>query len=193
MVPAVCGAFTTIVIVAVAPDASEPTLHVTLPEALVQGPRVELAETNVTPAGRVSVTTTAVAPFGPLLEAVTVYVIGVVAVAVAGAVLVIATSAFSGADDTLVVADDELLAVFGSGSFAVAVAVLVMVPIAVGVTVIVFVALAPDASEPTVHVTVPETLVHPGLAELNVTVAGSVSVTVTPVAGLGPLFLVLRV
>ena len=76
---------------------------------------------------------------------------------------------------------------------AVTVAVLVMVPIAVGVTLIVIVALAPDASEPTLHVTVPETLVHPALAELKVTVAGSVSVTVTPVAGLGPLFLTARV
>ena len=152
-----------------------------------------MAETNVTPAGRVSVTTTAVAPFGPLLEAVTVYVIGVVAVAVAGAVLVMDMSAFSGAVVTLVVAEDELLAGFGSGSLAVAVAVLVMVPIIVGVTVIVVVALAPDASEPMLQVTVPAALVHPALAEPKVTVEGSVSVTVTPVAGLGPLFLVVRV
>jgi hypothetical protein len=72
MVVGLDGAVTTIVIVAVAPTASDPTLQVTVPEAWVQVPWVELAETNVTPGGRVSVTTTAVALFGPLLEAVTV-------------------------------------------------------------------------------------------------------------------------
>ena len=66
------GAFTTMVIVAVAPMASEPTMQVTVLEAWVQVPWVELAETNVTPAGRVSVTVVPVAPFGPLLVAVRV-------------------------------------------------------------------------------------------------------------------------
>jgi hypothetical protein len=120
-------------------------------------------------------------------------VIGLLTTTEAGAVLVTATSAFSCGEVTVVVADDELLAGFGSGSLAVTVAVLVMVPIVVGVTVIVLVALAPDASEPTLQVTVPALLVHPALAEPKVTVEGSVSVTVTPVAGLGPLFLVVRV
>src|ERR1700737_2973002 len=97
MVPVAVGALTTMVIVALAPFASGPMLHVTVPEAWVQVPWVELAETNVTPAGRESVTTTPDAPSGPLFVAVTVYVIGVVAVAVAGAVLVMDMSAFSGA------------------------------------------------------------------------------------------------
>src|SRR3977135_3663068 len=53
MLPAVAGAVALIVIVALAPEAREPTAQFTVPEALVQP---ELAETKVTPAGRVSVT-----------------------------------------------------------------------------------------------------------------------------------------
>src|SRR2546423_1428796 len=64
---AVAGAVALIVIVALAPEASEPTAQVTVPEALVQVPGVE--DTKVTPAGRVSVTTTPVAALGPLLVA----------------------------------------------------------------------------------------------------------------------------
>src|SRR5437660_6473101 len=60
MVPAVAGAVALMVIVALAPDASEPTPQVTVPEALVQVPWVEVAEPKVT-AGRGSVTTTPVA------------------------------------------------------------------------------------------------------------------------------------
>ena len=111
-------------------------------------------------------------------------------VAVAGPVLVIITSAEA---VTVVVAVDELLPGFGSDSLADTVAVLLMVPVVVGVTVIVNVALAPDASEAEVHVTVPEALVHPELAEPNVTPAGRTSVTLTPVAVLGPLFLAVSV
>jgi len=112
-------------------------------------------------------------------------------VAVAGPVFVIITSAEA---VTLVLVEAELLAVFGSDSLAVTVALLVMVPVVVGVTLIVNVALAPFASEPvTLHVTVPDALVQPGLAELNVTPAGRVSTTLTPVAAPGPLFVATRV
>src|SRR5438309_29244 len=185
---ALAGAFTTMVIVAVAPEASEPMLQVTVPEALVQVPWVELAETNVTPEGRVSVTVVPVAPFGPLLVAFRVYVIGAVTVAVVGPVLVIATSACSAAVCTVVDADAELLAGFGSDSLPLTVAVLVMVPTEVGLTVIVNVTLAPEASELALQVTVTEALVQPELADMKVTPAGRLSVTTTPVAGLGPLF-----
>jgi hypothetical protein len=73
-------------------------------------------------------------------------------------------------------------------------AALVTVPVAVGVTVIVIVTDAPCARLPMLHVTVPLACAHvPAdapvhVAAPNVTPAGSVSVIVTPVAPLGPLF-----
>src|SRR5438445_525646 len=69
MVPAVAGAVALMVIVALAPDASEPTPQVTVPEALVQVPWVEVADVKPTPEGRVSVTVAPVAASGPLLVA----------------------------------------------------------------------------------------------------------------------------
>ena len=119
---------------------------------------------------------------------------GLLTVAVAGPVLVMARSAEA---VTWVDADAVLLEAFGSGSLPLMVAVLVMVPAVAGaVTLIVIVALAPDASEPTAQVTVPEALVQvpwEELAEPKVTPAGRVSVTTTPVAGLGPLLVAVRV
>ena len=190
MLPPVAGAVAVMVIVALAPDASVPTAQTTVPEALVQVPWVELADTNVTPAGRVSVTVAPVAVPGPLLLAVRVYVMVLPATAVAGPVFVMATSA---EEVTLVVAEAVLSAVVGSASLPVIVAVLVMVPPVDGaVTVIVIVALAPLTSEPTAQVTVPEALVQVPwveLADTNVVPDGRVSTTVTPVALSGPLFL----
>src|SRR6266403_2143557 len=91
---------------------------------------------------------------------------------------------------TEVVAEAVLLAVLGSGSLPFTVAVLVMVPAVAGaVALMVMVELAPTARLPTEQVTVPAEFVHPVLAETKVTPAGRVSVTTTPVAGLGPLFL----
>src|SRR5438270_8453154 len=69
MVPAVAGAVALIVIVALAPDASEPTPEVSVPEALVQVPWVEVADVKPTPEGRVSVTVAPVAASGPLFLA----------------------------------------------------------------------------------------------------------------------------
>src|ERR1700716_3476197 len=72
MGPAVAGAVALIVIVALAPDASEPTVQTTVLPVTVQVPWVEVAVTEVTPAGRVSVTVAPVAGSGPLLVAFTV-------------------------------------------------------------------------------------------------------------------------
>jgi hypothetical protein len=84
---------------------------------------------------------------------------------------------------TVVVADAVLLAVFGSGSLPFTEAVFVMVPAVAGaVALVVMVVLAPTARLPTEQVTVPETFVHPELADMKVTPAGRVSVTLTPVA-----------
>src|SRR5260370_1069438 len=115
-----------------------------------------------------------------------VYVSEPLAVTVAGPVLVIDRSAW--ADPIVVVADAVLLAVFGSGSLPFTVAVLVMVPAVAGaVALMVIVALAPEARLPTVQDTVGAELVLPVLAEPKATQAGRGSVTVTPVAGEGPL------
>src|SRR4030081_3099325 len=119
---------------------------------------------------------------------------GLLTVAVAGPVLVIARSA----EATMVVVDEAvLLAWFGSGSLPLTVAVLVMGPAVAGaVALIVIVALAPDASEPTVQTTVLPVTVQVPWVEVAVaalTPAGRVSVTVTPVAGLGPLFVAFTV
>src|SRR5438874_2078001 len=72
MVPAVAGAVALIVIVSLAPAASGPTAQVTVPEALVQVPWVEVADVKPTPEGRVSVTVAPVAASGPLFFAVRV-------------------------------------------------------------------------------------------------------------------------
>src|SRR4030081_1774351 len=112
---------------------------------------------------------------------------GPLTVAVAGPALVTDRSVCSA--DTEVVADAELLAGTGSDSLPETVAVLLSWAAVDGVvTVMVNVALAPTARLPTGQVTVPALLVQPG-ADTKVTPEGRVSVTVTPVAGSGPLFL----
>ena len=59
---------TTMVTVAVLPLAMSPKLQVTMPSASLQGPPwLGLADTKVTPAGKVSVTITPVASEGPVL------------------------------------------------------------------------------------------------------------------------------
>ena len=92
---------------------------------------------------------------------------------------------------TVVVAVAVLFDVTGSFSAAVTPAVLFSVPTDVGVTRIVMVALAPTSRLPILQVTDPAVSEQPptvDAAETNVTVAGSVSLTVTAVAGEGPLF-----
>src|SRR5437763_915059 len=98
---------------------------------------------------------------------------------------------------TSVLAEAELLAGLGSVSLPLIVAVLETVPAVAGaVALIVIVALAALASEPTSQVTVPEALVQMpwvAVAETKPTPAGRVSLTVTPVASLGPLLVAVSV
>src|SRR5439155_498274 len=118
-------------------------------------------------------------------------------VAAAGPALATARSTDLAAALTWVDADAVLLAAFGSGSLPPMVAVVVMVPAAAGaVALIVIVALAPEASEPTAQVTVPEALVLVGWEELGDVQpfpARRFSVLVAPVAASGPLFFAVRV
>src|SRR5881398_1130775 len=114
-------------------------------------------------------------------------------VAVSGALFVIARSATRWA---VVVATAALLAALVSSRelVAVTVAVLAIGPVAAGLmwTTIVKVWVALRASAPTLQVTVPAVLVHPALAETKLTCAGSMSVTVPPLDGEGPLLVTTR-
>ena len=95
----------------------------------------------------------------------------------------------SAAGSTVVVGAGGVVAGTGSAVVAETVAWLVIVPGAERRTLISTVALAPLASVPSAQVTVPldsEQVPCEGVAESNVTPAGSVSVTVTPVALEGP-------
>ena len=65
---------TTTVIVAVPPLAILPSAPVIVPEALVAVPWLAVADTNVTPDGKTSVTVTPVASLGPAFVTVKVYV-----------------------------------------------------------------------------------------------------------------------
>jgi hypothetical protein len=100
---------------------------------------------------------------------------------------------------TVVIVDAVLLPGAGSATGLDTVAVLLSVPVASGVTVIVIVTESVLAKVPMVHVTVgvakehvpDDAPVH--VADPYVTATGSVSVTVTPVAVLGPLFVTVMV
>src|SRR5947209_6544742 len=84
-----------------------------------------------------------------------------------------------------------LLPGLGSGSLAVTLAVLLSVPASVGVTTIVTLALLSNARFPRLQATVPLACAQVpwvDVAETNLTPAGNVSVSVTPVAAEGPLF-----
>ena len=98
-------------------------------------------------------------------------------------------------DITAVVAVALLFALLGSLGEPVTEAVLVKVPVAVGVTLIVTVAEAPLLRLPSAHVMAGFKLQVPwlGAIDTNVTLAGSVSETVTPVAIDGPPLVTLMV
>ena len=66
------GLLTTTDIVTVAPAATVPRLHTTLPVPWAQEPWVDVAETNATSGGRFNVAVAAVAAAGPLLATVAV-------------------------------------------------------------------------------------------------------------------------
>ena len=91
---------------------------------------------------------------------------------------------------TVVVAVAELFAELGSEVVDDTVAVFESGPAAVGVTTIAIVAEAPFARVPRMQVTieVPEQEPTDGVADTNVTPAGSVSLTETPAAESGPPF-----
>src|SRR5689334_22219133 len=78
------------------PAATAPTVQVTTPALTGQAPPGPVAETNVTPSGNVSVTTTPDAAAGPPFTTASVYVSGEPATTAAGAVPAIATFASPG-------------------------------------------------------------------------------------------------
>ena len=104
-----------------------------------------------------------------------------------------AKSALVGGVLTVVVCDAELLPAIGSLVADVTLVSLVMVPAALAVTLIVMVALADAAIDPKLQ----GNPTHPPwleLTELTVIAAPEkVSETDTPVAGLGPLLVIVRV
>lgn len=176
--------------------ASVPMSQVTV-AVPVQVPWVDVAETNVSPAGNGSVTTTLVATEGPLFLAVIVYVISSPArTAAALADLVIVKSLVgTGVDVTEV----WLLLVSGSveppGTVTLAVFVTAAVAFAGNVACNVKVAV-PALARFTVVLMLPVPLACPQLDPLEaahvhdtlVKMAGTLSVTVAPVTGLGPSF-----
>jgi hypothetical protein len=195
MTPPDVGAVTVMVTVADPALAIAPRLQVTVPALWLQVPWVAVADTNVTPLGRVSVRVTPVAPLGPALLTLTVYVS--VPATITGSGLSALVTETSAEAVTVVVALALLFALLGSAWVAVTVALLVMTPPETGaVTAIVTVALDPLARPPRLHVTVPALWLQVpwvAVADTNVTPLGRVSVRVTPVAPLGPALLTLTV
>src|SRR5262249_12804178 len=111
---------TTTVTVALAPEARAPSWAVTTPPDCAAVPWLEVAETNVVPAGTTSVSTAAGALLGPALVTVTLYVRSLPAMTGSGlSVLATDRSAWL---VTVVVAVPVLLFGFGSPVLLVAVA-----------------------------------------------------------------------
>jgi len=175
------------VIVELAPDESVARVQVTgMPPVHVQ-PDPE-AETNETPAGRKSVTTTFVAADGPRFLTASVQVSAAPTFTLDREdVLVIERSATG---TTVVVSESTRSRVSGSWIPESTLAVLVNVtPVTGARTVTVIAGAGPTAIEPRVHVTVPDANphVHPAPdAETNVKPTGRTSLTETNAAGLGP-------
>ena len=197
--PTVDGACTTMVIVALEPLLSEPTEQVTVVVPL-QLPCVAFAEVKLVPAGKTSVTVTPVAVPGPLFVTTMVKVsvpFGRLAAGVT--VLTIATSGALTTVDAVAL----LLAGVESGDVAPTFAVFEIVEPAGAVvaTVSVNEPVAAFASVAIVQVTVPVPptagvvqLQPPGdESDVNVVFAGSVSVSETLCATVGPLLVTLIV
>src|SRR6266852_2155134 len=145
---------------------------------------------NVMPVGRVSVMTTLVAGTLPTLVTVTVNVRLEPRVTESGVAVVMSVKS----EVLLIVTvplEAELLAAFGSGSLPVTLAVLVAEPAAAAVTRIEMSTTAPLGMAPSEQTTGvgPEQAPWLDAAKASVTVGGSESVTTTPVASPGPLFL----
>ena len=175
--------------VALAPFARLPKLQLT---AVVQLPWLGVADTRTMPTGSVSVKVTPVAAEGPLLMMVNEKVTLFPALTVCGAA--VSASERSAAGFTVALALAELFAGLGSFSFAVTVAEFVTVPVAFGFRTTSTVALAPLARLPIAQVACGLVQVPwLGVAPTNVVPAGEVSERTTPVAGEGPLLVMVRV
>jgi hypothetical protein len=182
---------TTIEIVAEFPSVTVPRLQLTGPVPL-QLPWLGVLETHVTLPGKVSATMTPVAVLGPVFVTVIVYVrfSPTTSTGSGESALRIDRSA-----DALTVVLSLSLLLPGTGSFTLedTLAVLVIVPPSLGaVAVMVISGAGPTAKLARVQV-IPRQLHPVPLAVAPVTPAGSVSVTLTLVAVLGPLFVTVRV
>ena len=185
----VAGAVTTIWTFSPENLGIEPRLQVTVPDAWLHVPCDGVAETKVTPDGSRSVSETPVAVDGPALLTETLYLSSSPTPTGSGKSDLM-TERSADAGTTVVCTVEVLLAGIGSDSAEATDAVLVKVVGAPGVlTAISTFAFADLAILPRLQVTVPEACVHVpcvGIAERKVTPAGSVSVSVTPVAVDGP-------
>ena len=185
--PGVEGAVTSIASGAVAPDASPACVHVSVCPAAVQVHPAPVAPTNVTPAGSVSVTVTALEALGPAFATVAEYARAAPAGTGLGEpVIPIERSALA---CTVVVVVAALLPALGSGVGELTDTVLVTVPAFDGAsTTIESGAEAPEARPACEHVTTPALRLHDQplpVADTNVepTGTGSVTVTVPDVSG----------
>jgi hypothetical protein len=177
------GAVTVTVTLLTWPLASVPRLQLTTPLVLIPLP---LADTNVTVAGNVSVTTTLLALEGPKFVTDIVYTRLLVAGTVAEPVLPRPTSA-TGA--TVVMTGTVTLFVeFGSTVGELTLAVFVSVPLAGAATVTVRLLTWPLVKTPRLQLTTPLVFTPPPVALTKLTPAGSVSVTTTLLALDGPKF-----
>jgi hypothetical protein len=177
------GAATVTVTLLTWPLASVPRLQLTTPLVLIPLP---LADTNVTVAGNVSVTTTLLALEGPKFVTDIVYTRLLVAGTVAEPVLPRPTSA-TGA--TVVMTGTVTLFVeFGSTVGELTLAVFVSVPLAGAATVTVRLLTWPLVKTPRLQLTTPLVFTPPPVALTKLTPAGSVSVTTTLLALDGPKF-----
>jgi hypothetical protein len=179
------------VIVAEAPFARLPRLHVTVPAACEHDPVDGVADTNEVPDGSASVICTPAALEGPPFETVTVYVKLLPAETGSGESVFVTER--SAAGTTVVPAVAVLLVASGSVVVEATTALFEIEPVELGaVTLIVMAgADAPALREARVQVTTRATReqLHPvPLDETYVTPAGSVSVTVRLCASEGPAF-----
>ena len=185
----------------VSPLATLPTTQVTVPPETVQ-PSEEPSDSKVTPVGRMFVTVTLVAPMGPLLVTLAVYVRAVPAATASPPDESVKETAMSVSPITtwVLAVTSVLLVASGSVPSLDAVAVLAMLAgsakSSFTVTCTVIVAEASAAKAPMVQVkTFPLVLQAPTdeAAEVNVTLSDMVSMIVTPVVADGPLLVTVTV
>jgi hypothetical protein len=177
------GAVTVTVTLLTWPPAKMPNVQLTTPLVFIPLP---LADTKVTVAGNVSVTTTPLALDGPKFVTDIVYTRLLVAGTVAEPVLPRPTSA--AAVTVVMTGTVTLFVLLGSTVGELALAVFVSEPPAGAVTVTVILLIWPPAKVPNVQLTTPLVFNPPPVALTNVTPNGNVSVTTTLLALDGPKF-----